>query len=143
MPNTSAETARYAIEEVCSGRKVDELDQCYAPNFVDHVNAMEYRGHDGVRESVALYQRIFSDLRFTTEQQMSEGDRVATHWTLHGSYRGREVAFSGVVISRFEDGRIAEDWAFSDSIEIARQLGLWRTLLVVKEEWRTLLGRAK
>jgi hypothetical protein len=48
-----------------------------------------------------------------------------------------------VVISRFEDGRIAEDWAFSDSIEIARQLGLWRTLLVVKEEWRTLLGRAK
>lgn len=58
-----------------------------------------------------------------------------------GSYRGREVEFSGVVISRFENGRIAEDWAFSDSIEIARQLGIWRTALLVAREWRALLGR--
>jgi hypothetical protein len=34
------------------------------------------------------------------------------------------------VISRVEDGEIAEDWAASDSLEIARQLGLRRTLLL-------------
>ena len=137
-----AETARYAIEEVCSGRRLEELDRCYAQNFVDHVNAMEHHGHDGVRKSVGLYQRLFDDLNFTTQQQVAEGDRVVTHWTLTGSYRGRGVEFSGVVISRFEDDKIAEDWAFSDSIEIARQLGLWRTALLVTREWRALLGRA-
>jgi predicted ester cyclase len=137
----AAETARYAIEEVCSGRKLDELERCYAPNFVDHVNSMEHHGHEGVRKSVALYQRIFDDLRFETNQQVSEGDRVVTHWTLTGSFRGRGVEFSGIVISRFEDGRIAEDWAVSDTIEVARQLGPWRTLLVALKEWRSLLGR--
>jgi len=117
------ETARFAIEEVCSGRRLDDLDHCYAPNFVDHVNAMEHRGHDGVREWVGLYKRIFDDLSFTTEQQVAEGDRDVTHWTLH-SYCGWQVEFSGVVISRFEDGRIADDRAFSDSIEVAKQLGV-------------------
>ena len=137
-----AETARYAIEEVCSGRRLDDLASCYSPDFVDHVNSMEHRGHEGVRESVGLYQRLFDDLNFRTVQQVAEGDRVVTHWTLTGSHRGRQVEFSGVVISRFEDGKIAEDWAFSDSIEIARQLGVWRTVLLVAREWRSLLGRS-
>ena len=72
MPELT-ETARFAIEEVCSGRRLDDLDHWYAPNFVDHVNAMEHRGHDGVRESVGLYKRIFDDLSFTTEQQLQRG----------------------------------------------------------------------
>jgi hypothetical protein len=62
-------------------------------------------------------------------------------WSLTGSFRGRGVEFSGVVISRFEDGRIAEDWAFSDTIEVAKQLGPWRSLLVAIREWRSFLGR--
>jgi predicted ester cyclase len=135
-------TARYAIEEVCSGRKPGDLERCYAANFVDHVNSMEFHGHEGARKSVALYQRLFDDLRFSTEQQVTEGDRVATHWRLRGTHRGRDVEVSGITISRFEDGKIVEDWGYSDSIEIAKQLGLWRTLLLVAREWRLLLGRA-
>jgi predicted ester cyclase len=137
----AAGVARRAIEEVCSGRRLDELERCYAPSFVDHVNAMEFRGHAGARESVALYQRVFADLRFTVEQQVTDGDRVATHWTMHGTNRGRRVALPGITISRLENGRIVEDWSYSDSIEIARQLGAWRTVLLVAREWRTLLRR--
>jgi predicted ester cyclase len=134
-------TARHAIEEVCSGRSPEELANCYAPSFVDHVNAMEFHGHEGARKSVGLYQRLFDDLQFVVEQQVSEGDRVATHWTLRGSHRGRRVELSGITISRFEDGRIVEDWSYSDSIEIAKQLGVWRSLLLVAREWRALLNR--
>ena len=137
----AAGLARYAIEEVCSGRRPEDLERCYAPSFVDHVNGMEFHGRDGARESVALYQRVFDDLRFMVKQQVTEGDRVATHWTLHGTNRGRRVELSGITISRIEDGRIVEDWGYTDSIEILRQLGLWRTLLVTAREWRTLLGR--
>jgi len=137
----TAETARYAIEEVCSGRRLEDLEKCYSPTFIDHVNSMEFHGYEGARKSVALYQRIFDDLRFATEQQVSNGDRVATHWTLSGTYRGRQVKFSGITISRFEEGRIEEDWGYSDTVEIAKQLGVWRTLLVIVQEWRFLLGR--
>jgi predicted ester cyclase len=125
------ETARRALEEVCSGRDLGALPEVYHPDFRDHVNAREYRGHEGARRSVALYLALFPDLRFDVVEQVSEGDRVASRWTLTGTHRGRRVKLSGIVISSFEDGRIIEDHAASDTMELVRQLGLWRTILLI------------
>jgi predicted ester cyclase len=136
-----AATARRALEEVCSGKNLAGIPAVYHPEFVDHVNTLEYRGHEGARRSVALYLKIFPDLRFVVDDQVSEGDRVATRWTLTGTYRGRAVTLRGIVISRFQDGRIVEDWAACDTIEIARQLGVWRSVLLVAQNYKLLLNR--
>ncbi len=136
--NERAEIARRALERVCSGRDPGGLTAVYHPEFVDHVNALEYRGHDGARRSVALYLAIFPDLRFVVEEQVGEGDRVASRWTLHGTHRGRKVTLRGIVISRFEGGRIIEDWAASDTLQIVRQLGVWRSLLLLVRHRRLL-----
>ena len=117
---------------MCSGRDLAGIDDVYGSRFVDHVNALEYHGTDGARRSVALYLKLFSDLRFEVEEQVTEGDRVASRSTLHGAHRGRTVQLRGIVISRFEDGKIVEDWAASDTLELARQLGLWRSLLLLR-----------
>ena len=127
------ETARHALEEVCSGRDLDGIPRAYHPDFVDHVNRFTYRGHAGARQSVALYLELFPDLRFQVEDQVSEGDEVASRWTLRGTHRGRHVELRGIVISRFEHGRIIEDWAASDTMELVRQLGLRRTLQLAVE----------
>jgi predicted ester cyclase len=137
-----SETARRALEEVCSGRDLDALPDVYHPDFVDHVNALEYRGHDGARRSVALYLALFPDLRFKVEEQVSEGDRVASRWTLEGTHRGRRVRLTGIVISRFQDGRIIEDHAASDTMELVRQLGLWRTILLVVKHPTLVFNRS-
>jgi predicted ester cyclase len=100
---------------------------------------MEFNGFEGARESVALYRRLFADLRIVVDKTVSEGDYVATHWTLTGTNRGRAVKLTGNTLSRFEDGLIAEDWGSTDTVELARQLGIWRTLLVALTEWRLLL----
>jgi predicted ester cyclase len=139
--STQTATARRALEEVCSGRDLGGIPDVYHPDFVDHVNAFEYRGHDGARRSVALYLELFPDLRFVVEDQVGEGDRVASRWTLHGTHRGRNVTLRGIVISRFEDGTIIEDWAASDTMEIPRQLGLWRSLLLLVQRRRLLRRR--
>jgi hypothetical protein len=34
------------------------------------------------------------------------------------------------VISRIENGEIVEDWAASDNLDLVRQLGPWRLLLL-------------
>jgi predicted ester cyclase len=135
------ETARRALEEVCSGRDLGALPDVYHPDFVDHVNALEYRGHDGARRSVALYMSLFPDLRFEVDEQVSEGERVASRWTLHGTHRGRRVSLTGIVISRFQDGRIIEDHAASDTLELIRQLGFWRTILLVLKHPRLIFNR--
>jgi ubiquinone/menaquinone biosynthesis C-methylase UbiE/predicted ester cyclase len=137
MPTATAnqtEIARHALEQVCSGKDLDGISRDYHPDFVDHVNRFTYFGHDGARRSVALYLQLFPDLRFEVEDQVTEGDKVASRWTLRGTHRGRPVELRGIVISRFEDGRIIEDWAASDTMDLVRQLGLRRTIgLAVKQ----------
>ena len=57
------------------------------------------------------------------EDQTTDGDRVTSRWTLHGNHKGRAVTLPGITISRFENGRIAEDWTVSDNLELLRRLG--------------------
>jgi ketosteroid isomerase-like protein len=71
---------------------------------------------------------VFANLRFEIEEQITEHDRVASRFALHGNYHGRPVVLRGITISRFEDGKIVEDWGYTDSVSLLRQLGMLRTL---------------
>jgi predicted ester cyclase len=77
-PDNNRDLARRGLEDVCSGRALDEVEDVYHADFVDHVNASQYHGTDGARQSVALYRAIFPDLRFTVDEQVTEGDPVAS-----------------------------------------------------------------
>ena len=99
------------------------------PNFIDHVNALDLHGHEGIRRSTDLYRALFDDLQIGVVDQITEGDRVVSRWIMTGSNRGRPAEMSGTTISRMEAGRIVEDWTAVDSLELLRQLGLVRTLL--------------
>ena len=117
------ERARRAIEEVCARGDFDKAPQFYSERFHDHVNSLEYHGLEGVRQSVELYRSIFPDLEIRVEDQVVEDDRVASRWTARGTNRGRRVTLKGITISRFEDGKIVEDWGYSDTVDLLRQLG--------------------
>jgi predicted ester cyclase len=119
---TQKEIARRALERVCTGDELDSADQCYHPRFRDHVNAADFEGFEGIHQSVSLYSHLFPDLAVTVADQIAEGDRVASRWTMRGTNDGREISWSGITISRFEDGRIREDWSYFDSGDLARQL---------------------
>jgi hypothetical protein len=45
---------------------------------------------------------------------------VASGWTARGTNRGRQVTLRGITISRFEDGKIVEDWGYSDTLDLLR-----------------------
>jgi len=115
------------------------MQDFYSADFHDHINTMEFYGYEGAVESVSLYRRLFADLRFEVDQQVSEGDLVASRWSLYGTNRGRPVKLTGNTISRFEDGLVVEDWGSTDTVELVWQLGFRRTLLAVATEWRFLL----
>ena len=46
--------ARTALEEVCTRGDLARASELYAPDFVDHVNPLEFHGQAGIAESVAL-----------------------------------------------------------------------------------------
>jgi predicted ester cyclase len=129
MSGAGPAVARKALEQVCARGDLDLARECYAPDFVDHVNAMDLHGQEGIRQSTDLYRAMFDDLQIRVVDQVSEGDRVASRWVMTGSNRGRRAELTGITISRIDDGRIVEDWSALDSLELLRQLGLVRTLL--------------
>jgi len=123
-----ADHARAALEQVCARGDLDRARELYAEDFVDHVNALDFHGQDGIARSVALYHAIFPDLEIRVLDQTADGDRVTSRWTLHGTHKGRTVTLPGITISRFEDGKIAEEWTVSDNLELLRRLGARRGL---------------
>ena len=140
MTGAGPAVARKALEQVCARGDLELARECYAPDFVDHVNAMDLHGHEGIRQSTDLYRALFDDLQIRVVDQVSEGDRVASRWVMTGSNRGRPAELTGITISRIDDGRIVEDWSALDSLELLRQLGLVRTLLAAPRLLRASRG---
>ena len=108
----------------------DAFDTILTADYVLHPEGI--RGPAGLAEMVSVYRAAMSDLRVDVEHQFTEGDYVATRFTIRGTHdgdlmgtpaTGREVAFSGVTISRCEDGRIAEEWELTDTMALLRQIG--------------------
>jgi predicted ester cyclase len=120
--------ARRALEEVCARGDFAKAEQFYSPSFRDHVNALEFHGLDGVRQSVGLYRSVFPDLEIEVEDQVVDHERVVSRWIARGTNRGRRATLTGITISHIVDGRIVEDWTVSDSLGLLRQLGPWRVL---------------
>lgn len=128
--------ARHALENVCSTADPGRAVGVYSVEFLDHVNARDYSGHEGIRESLGLYQLLFRDrdLRIKVEDQVAEGDRVVSRWVAEGHNRGRPLRLWGITISHIADGEIVEDWSASDNLDVLRQLGL-RRLLLLGVDW--------
>jgi len=73
----------------------------------------------------------FPDARVTVEDQIAEGDKVMDRWTATGTQTGdlmgmlptgRRIEISGITISRFSGGKIAEDWYQSEDLGMMQQL---------------------
>jgi len=122
-------------EELFGGGNLDVADEVYAPDYVGHdpSNPEDVRGLQAAKKAAAEYRQAFPDLRVSVEDLVAEGDRVAARLRFRGTHlgeldgiapTGRRVDCSGIVISRIEEGKIAEDWANFDDLGMMRQLGL-------------------
>ena len=71
-----------------------------------------------LREMIQGYLTAFPDLEMTVERQVVEGDLITNRWTVTGTHdgpledmepTGKTINISGLIISRFEGGKIAGD----------------------------------
>ena len=110
-------------------------DEIYAPDYIGHdpSNPEDVRGLEAAKQAASDYRRAFPYLRVSVEDLIAEGDRVAARLRFRGTHlgeldgiapTGRRVDCSGIVVSRIEEGKIAEDWANFDDLGMMRQLGL-------------------
>jgi len=105
-----------------------------APDIAVHLPGMP--GPLNREALIQMMKVMFSGLtqrQHVFEDQIAEGDKVATRLTLHavhtGEFQGlpgtgKQIALSQTAIHRIRDGKIAEVWVSSDDISMMQQLGL-------------------
>jgi steroid delta-isomerase-like uncharacterized protein len=109
------------------------IDELVSSGYVGHdPSGPEQRGPEGVKEFVTAYLAAFPDGRITIDEQLAEGDVVASRWTGRGTHQGelmgipatgKQVTVSGITISRIENGKVIEEWTNWDTLGMLQQLG--------------------
>ena len=128
------EIARRLIEEPWRG-KLDEVLELVGEDAVAHVagSPAPLTGRDGFRDFVSTYLTAFPDGTITVEDQIAEGDMVATRWTGRGTNTGelmgipptgRQVTIEGISYSRIADGMARETLIIWDNLALLQQLGV-------------------
>ncbi len=134
MSEENKAIVRRQEEELFTQGNLDAADEIYAPNYVGHdpSNPEDIRGLEAAKQAAADYRKAFPDVQVTIEELIAEGDKVAARVRFRGTHQGeleviaptgRQVESTGIIISRIEGGKIAEDWANFDDLGLMRQLG--------------------
>jgi steroid delta-isomerase-like uncharacterized protein len=123
------------FEEVWNQGREQTIDELMAPEAVAHGladAAQTHRGTTAFKSFWAQLRGAFSDIHFTIDDVVSEGDMVAARWTATTTHRGEYlgVAYAeaanpdGMVFVRIGGGKIQEGWNNWDQHTVTRELGL-------------------
>ena len=126
--------ASRAVFEIWMSGELDRLGEFVADEAVHHDPYDPYgaEGIEGHRKTIALNRRAFSDIEITIEDQIAEGDRLATRWSATMTHvgelggtpaSGKRVRISGITVERFEDGKVVEAWRCMDTLGLLQQIG--------------------
>jgi steroid delta-isomerase-like uncharacterized protein len=89
-------------------------------------------GLDGLKDALRSMRAGFSDLSFSIQEQISEGDKVASRFEWTGTHTGvflgipatgKPVRVWGIVIDHLQDGKIKNTRIIMDTLGLMMQLG--------------------
>lgn len=124
---------RRYYEEVLTKRDSSLVDELFASNYVFHIADTPPRlpdGLEGFKQFVTLFLSGYTNLRFTVEDQIAEGDKVVTRVAgrsdnigpLHATVAqtdptvaARANSIPGMSMERIVDGKIVESWGVFDT----------------------------
>jgi steroid delta-isomerase-like uncharacterized protein len=136
MSEENKEKMRRFLEEAFGQGKTEVVDEllhsdfvCYDPNS----ETGEIRGADTIKGEIEYFHSAVPDLTYTVEDQVAEGDKVVSRYTVSGTHQGeffgipgtgKRIEMTGINIDRFdESGKLVEEWPEYDLLGAMRQMG--------------------
>jgi len=108
-------------------------DEVYSADYLLHDPAGPIQGLEALKHFVASFRSAYQDLHATIEEMIAEGDKLVWRYTLRGTHRGefmgiaptgKSMTLTGILISRFVDDKVVEDWNNYDALGMMQQLGV-------------------
>ena len=101
------------LVDIYAAGELSALDEIIAPNYVGHASAGN-RNLEGFRQRISYFHDLFiySKDSFEVDDQLVDGEKVATRMTAHVKVCaiGEPVTLIGINIARIVDGKIVEEW---------------------------------
>jgi predicted ester cyclase len=137
MSEENKEKMRRFLEEAFGQGKTEVVDEllhsdfvCYDPNS----ETGEIRGADTIKGEIEYFHSAVPDLTYTVEDQVAEGDKVVSRYTVSGTHQGEffgvagtgnRIEMTGINIDRFDDesGKLIEEWPEYDLLGAMKQIG--------------------
>jgi steroid delta-isomerase-like uncharacterized protein len=108
-------------------------DELFSPDHVTYMPGSPPMNSEGLKQAFSMFSSAFPNLNHTLEDQIAEGEKVATRFTLRGTHQGpffgipptgKQVHVTGITIHRIVNGKIVEQRVEMDMLGIMQQLGV-------------------
>src|SRR4030088_1350241 len=128
-------TVRRLVEEGFNKQNLKLIDETFAKDAISHDPSQPNlgRGPEGARESMRGDSTAFPDAKLTTDRETAEGDDVVQHLSTKGTHTGplgnipatgKKTNVTGVIISKFENGKVVETWSLWDQLSLMQKVGV-------------------
>ena len=108
------------------------LKELVADDFINHTAAANAPNNaEGMVQLVAMLHKAFSNFSIVINEQVGEGDTVATRKTIHATHTGeimgrpatgKAVTFNIMDFVHLRDGKYVEHWGRNDFMQVIQQL---------------------
>jgi steroid delta-isomerase-like uncharacterized protein len=108
-------------------------DEVYSADYLLHDPAGPIHGPEALKQFVATFHTAYPDIHATIEDMIAEGNKVVWRYTVRGTHQGefmgiaptgKSITLTGILISRFVDDKVVEDWNNYDALGMLQQLGV-------------------
>jgi steroid delta-isomerase-like uncharacterized protein len=133
---TNKQAVRRFFDEAWNQGKLGVVDELVDAKVVGH-DPSRLPGipdsPEGIKMTIQAYRGAFPDLHFTVDDIIGEGEEVTARFTATGTNTGplmgrpatgKQTTVTGIVVDRFDHGKIVEAWLNWDQLGQLRQLGL-------------------
>lgn len=132
----SAKQVATAYFEAIAARDVDALAEEWAPGGIDHFYGMEeLKAPQDVKRFFADLFKAIPDFSMSVTDMVAYGEKAAVRWAATGTFDGQgkfqgiaptgaRVELEGLDLLTIRDGLIQENFAYTNGMEMARQMGV-------------------
>jgi steroid delta-isomerase-like uncharacterized protein len=124
---------RQAWNEIFNNKNLEAVDEYFAKDAaLGFAPPGIPADREGFKQMIGPYLTAFPDLHVLLEDQVAEGDNVASRFSVTGTHKGelaglaatgKKVDYTGVNFIEVRDRKIVGVWGASDQLRLMRQIG--------------------
>jgi len=131
----SSKQVATAYFDAIKAQDVDAMATCWKPGSIDHFYGMaDLRVPEDLKTWFSNLFRAFPDFLMEVTDMVAYGDKAAVRWHATGTFTGEgrfeglaatgaAVEFEGLDLLTIQNGEIVDNHAYTNAMEMARQMG--------------------